>query len=155
VRLVSRVVAGVLVVSALVTLTACENFAQGPISVKRSGQHLQIALCDGVNVTGVVGEYRDPGGGTAYSTFLDVAGGGQVPSGAIWSTNSKWSGFTIKRSVDPKMGAGVQMDVLVHTSPQSDNVWGGFTFGSNGLSSSKWLHPDGTESTLPCPVKDP
>jgi hypothetical protein len=135
----------------MVVLAGCENFARGPLSVRRSGEHLQIAVCDNDVVTKVTGTYRDPSDGTTYTSFVNAIGSVEVRSGDVWVSSKQLAGFRTALSLDPGMGPGRQVDIVVSTNPPENGFEGAFTFGPKGLSSTKWLHPDGSETKSPCP----
>jgi RHS repeat-associated protein len=143
-------VAIALAICMTLALAGCENFARGPLAVKRSGSHLLIAICTSVEATSVFGEYRQPATSSKYTSFLDGKGRLNLQRGQTISTNLPLAGFKMRSEDDPEMGPGVEMDINVGTSPASDGVSGGFTFGTKGLTSSKWLHPDGSETVSSC-----
>jgi hypothetical protein len=143
-------VAALLVAVLAVALAGCENFGQGPISVKRDGEHLQIAVCTAVQVSGVYAEFDEPSAHRKDVAFLDGAGKAMTHKGQIFSTGATWTGLNLKSNEDPAMSAGSVLDIVLSTKPKDAGLAGTFNLGSAGLSSTRWTHPDGRTSTTAC-----
>jgi hypothetical protein len=149
-KLVRSVAAVAVLIAASCLLTSCDgNLATGPISIKRSGSEMLIAVCQGVDIRSVSGEFQNANRGVSNRTFLDLSGSARAGKGTIFSTGRDWADLTVKTLRTPDMSNGASMIITINP-PDPHGFSGAFTLGAGGLSSSEWMRPDGTLSKSAC-----
>jgi hypothetical protein len=131
-------------------LAGCENFGNGPISIQRSGSHVVFAVCAEIDVISVSGEYSSTPQSKDFVTFIDEQGDSPLAFQATWNTGDGVPNLKPKVLMDPPVKPNTSIDVVLNASNPKDGFDGVFTVPPKGLSSTKWLHPDGTQTTAPC-----
>jgi hypothetical protein len=147
-----RVVAAAMVaIFASVALSSCDNnLAMGPLAVKRSGSHMLIAVCADMEVSRVMAGYKTSIWSNKSPDFLEGTGSSSLHFGDILSTGDSWDNLKLRTQKDPDMGGGASIDILLIGPKHVDQISAAFKFNGDGLSRTRWLHPDGTSTKRPC-----
>jgi len=136
----------------VLALTACDrNMSQGPLSLKREGEDLVVAVCEDVEAKSVLVETWASGNGTPTSTVLDASGEATLLSGSAFSTRASVAGLVVVDQNAPAMNPGDNFAVqILSTKAGARDINATFTVGDDGLSEDLWLHPDGRETVDAC-----
>lgn len=137
-------------ISATLGLSSCENLAQGPMSVRRDGSHMQIAVCTDITVVKVLGDFSNTRLGTEDKYFLNGSGVSALKAGDVVVTTDDWPGLRMSKNIDPDLSEGGSLLVYLQPVRAGDGFSGSFEFGPGGLSSKTWQHPDGAKTSKPC-----
>ena len=147
----SKLVGALLLVVVLATgLGACENLSQGPISVKRSGSHMLIAVCSAVHVVAVRATSDKTSTHGDSFAFLRGKGSHFFQEGEIVSTGMPWVSLPMSIQRDPNMLGGHSAHIILSAQNADDGLSAAFDFSDSGLSTSKWQHTDGSLTDAPC-----
>ncbi len=133
-----------------VALAGCENFGTDLMSIQRSGTHVVFAVCREIDVVSVYGDYSSTPQSKDFVTFIVEKGDSPLQSGATWNTGDGVPSLDRKVLKDPPVKGNTGIDVVLNASNSKDGFESVFTVPSTGLSSTKWLHPDGTQTNAPC-----
>jgi hypothetical protein len=149
---IRRIVAAAMVaIRAAVTLSSCDNnLAMGPLAVKRSGSHLLIAVCADMEVAQVMAGYKTSIWSNKSPDFLEGTGSSSLHFGDILSTGNSWDNLNLRTQKDPDMGGGASIDILLISPKHAEQISAAFKFTGDGLSRTRWLHPDGRSTKKPC-----
>jgi hypothetical protein len=131
-------------------VSGCEDFALGPMAIKRDGASLLVAVCVDVDLVGVYAEEQNNSEGIRSAKFFEASGSARVTAGTIFSSDAPWSGLTSTVQSAPDLRAGSDILYQLDTPTATAESQAHFLIGSGGLSSSEWLHPDGSTTTQPC-----
>jgi hypothetical protein len=143
--------AGVMAIVAALTLSSCENnLAMGPLAVKRSGSHMLIAVCTDLEVAQVLASYKTSIWSNKSPYFLKGTGSSSLHFGDILSTAGSWGDLTLTTQRDPVMDGGASLEIQMTAPKYVKQVSAAFKFTGDGLSRTRWLHPDGTLTKKPC-----
>jgi hypothetical protein len=147
-----RSIAVALTAAAIVgSLSGCERVFVGPLAVKRDGQQLLIAVCTDVVSTRLLAESRNVEANKPWVRFVDVSETFAFSSGQIVSTGTGGD-VSVSQSVQPDLSSG--SDIVVTLQAKKSTGFGAaFEIRGGALSETKWLHPNGDLTTLPCPAK--
>jgi hypothetical protein len=139
----------------LAGLSGCfESPAVGPAAIQRDGDSLKIVACAAIDADLVFVEERNLAANRPWTTVWRFEAMLPLSSGDMISTDpSVTAGCPGEVRKVPRLAAGDQVSVLLANNlaepPQSISAV--FQLGEDGLSESRWLHPDGTSTITPCP----
>jgi hypothetical protein len=142
------VVLGCLIAS---SLSACDNnLARGPLALKRDGSHLLIAVCTDIRPVTIYGDFKNESQGRGLKEYLDGKGTIDFHRGDVVSTAEDWPGMAFSVRRDPDMTAGASISVSFTPVDRMGQFTATFGVHDRTLSSTRWLHPDGTTTKAPC-----
>lgn len=127
------------------------SFATGPATIRRSGHSIEVSICTELTTSGLFVDVRPNGLWSKWVTVLEASGNATVAKGDQFDVRDRAFGLAIDSSAEFDVDnlRDVQLGILAENSSLSQ-LDASFTVPADGLSSTKWLHTDGTTSVLPC-----
>ena len=147
-----------LVFAACLSLAACDsvNNFQGPVSIKRDGGDLLVAVCTDVVITDLLVDERNVQENLQWRTFWRASGRAAISEGQVLSTAGTIPEMEATILNSPRLQPGDGIGILLRSDdPEGQqNVSGSFQIGEEGLSQTQWQHPDGNLKNEPCVVQE-
>ena len=130
----------------VLSLSGCDNnFSNGPISIIRDGSEIKIAACIDLTYDRITADQRNYAEQRPWSVLWEEERSGSLASGDTITSNA--ADPSIESGGNPQFSRGDDILIIFYGS---DDVVAQFSIGPSGLSESRWLHPDGTETDQPC-----
>lgn len=145
---------GTVIALAPLLLAGCYEFpAVGPAAIQREGISLKIAVCSAIDADLVLVEERNISANRGWSTVWRFEADLPLASGDVISTDpSVTAEFPGEVRRQPTLESGDEIGILFarNQADPPEHIDAKFRIGSEGLSETSWLHPDGTTTTDPC-----
>ena len=148
-----RLVGAAIGVAAIIVLCGCENPRVGPLAIQVQESDLVVTVCAPISATRLWFEEKGSDWGGDWRTFWKEDVRLALDAGDQISTNPAVTSLAEggDRST-PQLSPGNRIDIEVKgATGKASQLAAQFTIPESGLSSSSWLHPDGSMTAEACP----